>query len=106
MQGRCGFSRICRGRLFKDFESIYRAKGDYHTKLASLVPYLAGLTGNLLKYASVANDLAQNDKVVKSYIEVLEWMFIVKRIHPYRKNRAKRQTMEMTKLHMVDTGLA
>ena len=43
------------GRLFKDFESIYSAKGDYHTKLESLIPYLAGLSGNLLKYASVAN---------------------------------------------------
>ncbi|MCF6290958.1 MAG: ATP-binding protein [Desulfobacterales bacterium] len=94
------------GRLFKDFESIYSAKGDYHTKLESLIPYLAGLSGNLLKYASVANDLGQNDKVVKSYIEALEWMFIIKRIHPYVKNRAKRQTIGMAKIHMIDTGLA
>lgn len=94
------------GRLYKDFESIYTAKGDYHTKLESLIPYLAGLSGNLLKYSNVANDLAQNDKVVKSYIEALEWMFIVKRLHPFVKNRAKRQTIGMPKLQMVDTGLA
>ncbi len=100
------FQSYLRGRLFKDFESIYSAKGDYHTKLESLVPYLAGLSGNLLKYASVANDLGQNDKVIKSYIEALEWMFIIKRIHPYVKNRAKRQSIGMAKLHMIDTGLA
>ncbi len=100
------FQSYLRGRLFKDFESIYSAKGDYHTKLESLIPYLAGLSGNLLKYARVANDLAQNDKVIKSYIEVLEWMFIIKRIHPYVKNRAKRQTIGMAKLHMIDTGLS
>ncbi len=100
------FQSYLRGRLFKDFESIYSAKGDYHTKLDSLIPYLAGLSGNLLKYASVANDLAQNDKVVKSYIEALEWMFIIKRVYPYVKNRAKRQSIGMAKLHMVDTGLA
>lgn len=100
------FQSYLRGRLFKDFESIYRAKGEYHTKLEALIPYLAGLNGNLLKYASVANDLSQNDKVVKSYIQALEWMFIIKRIHPYVKNRAKRQTIGMAKLHMVDTGLA
>jgi predicted AAA+ superfamily ATPase len=94
------------GRLFKDFESVYQAKGDYHTKLESLIPYLAGLSGNLLKYASIANDLSQNDKVVKSYIEALEWMFIIKRIHPFVKNSAKRQTIGMPKLQMVDTGLA
>jgi len=100
------FQSYLRGRLFKDFESIYSAKGDYHTKLESLIPYLAGLSGNLLKYAAVANDLAQNDKVVKSYVEALEWMFIIKRIHPYVKNSAKRQTIGMAKLHMIDTGLA
>ena len=100
------FQSYLRGRLFKDFESIYAAKGDYHTKLESLIPYLAGLSGNLLKYANIANDLAQNDKVVKSYIEALEWMFIVKRIYPYVKNRARRQTIGMPKLHMIDTGLA
>ncbi len=70
------------------------------------LPYLAGLSGNLLKYASIANDLAQNDKVVKSYIEALEWMFFVKRISPFVKNSAKRQTIGMPKLHTVDTGLA
>ena len=100
------FQSYLQGRLFKDFVTVYSAKGDYHTKLGALIPYLAGLSGNLLKYASIANDLAQNDKVVKSYIEVLEWMFIVKRIYPYVKNRAKRQAIEMPKLHMVDTGLA
>ncbi|OQY41724.1 MAG: AAA family ATPase [Anaerolineaceae bacterium 4572_78] len=100
------FQSYIQGRLFKDFESIYNAKGDYHTKLKALIPYLAGLSGNLLKYASIANDLAQNDKVVKSYIEALEWMFIVKRISPFVKNSAKRQTIGMPKLHTVDTGLA
>lgn len=71
-----------------------------------MIPYLAGLIGNLLKYANVANDLAQNDKIVKSYIEALEWMFIIRRIHPFVKNSAKRQTIGMPKLHFLDTGLA
>jgi predicted AAA+ superfamily ATPase len=100
------FQSYIQGRLFKDFESIYNAKGDYHTKLKTLIPYLAGLSGNLLKYASIANDLAQNDKVVKSYLEALEWMFIVKRVYPFVKNCAKRETIGMPKLQMVDTGLA
>jgi uncharacterized protein len=94
------------GRLFKDFESIYSARGEYHDKLKGLIPYLAGLNAQLLKYASVANDLAQNDKVVKSYIDALEWMYIVKRIPPFVKNSAKRETIGMAKLHMIDTGLA
>jgi uncharacterized protein len=100
------FQSYIQGRLWKDFDSIYHAKGDYHTKLKALIPYLAGLSGNLLKYASIANDLGLNDKVVKSYLEALEWMFIVKRIEPFVKNQAKRQTIGMPKLVMVDTGLA
>lgn len=100
------FKSYLQGRLFKDFDNIYSAKGDYYTKLEALIPYLAGLCGNLLKYASIANDLGQNDKIVKSYIEALEWMFIIKRIHPYVKNQAKRESIGMAKLHMVDTGLA
>lgn len=100
------FKSYLEGRLFKDFENVYAAKGEYHTKLKALLPYLAGLSGNLLKYASVANDLSQNDKVVKSYIEALEWMFIFRRLHPYVKNRAKRESIGMPKIHMIDTGLA
>ncbi|CAA6813769.1 MAG: ATPase component BioM of energizing module of biotin ECF transporter, partial [uncultured Thiotrichaceae bacterium] len=100
------FKSYLQGRLLKDFETLYATRGDYHGKLEALIPYLAGLTGNLLKYASVANDLAQNDKIIKSYIEALEWMFIIHRIHPFVKNSAKRQTIGMPKLHFVDTGLA
>lgn len=48
------FQSYIQGRLFKNFESIYNPKGDYHTKLKALIPYLAGLSGNLLKYASIA----------------------------------------------------
>ena len=92
--------------MFKDFESLYAARGDYHAKLKAMMPYLAGLSGNLLRYSNIANDLELNDKLVKSYIEILELMFIVKRIPAYLKNRAKRLAVNMLKMHYVDTGLA
>ena len=94
------------GRLYKDFESLYNARGDYHTKINMLVPYLAGICGNLLKYSNVGNDLELNDKLIKSYIDILELMFIIKRVPAYLKNRSKRQMTRMPKLHFVDTGLA
>ncbi len=94
------------GRLFKDFESLYSARGDYRSKLKSLIPYLAGLAGNLVKYANISNDLGQEDKLIKSYIEVLELMFILKIVPAYLKNKAKRMAVTMPKLHMIDTGLA
>ncbi len=94
------------GRLFRDFETLYHAKGDYRSKLTSLIPYLAGISGNLLKYANISNDLGENDRVIKAYIEVLELMFIIKRVPAYLKNKAKRQAITMPKLQSVDTGLS
>ncbi len=100
------FASYIEGRLLKDFETMHHAKGDYHTKLSALIRNLAGMTGNLIKYASIANDLSQDDKTVKRYIEILELMFIIRRLHPYVRNSAKRAVVGMPKLHFVDTGLA
>ena len=100
------FKSYIQGRLFKDFESLHSARGNYHSKLDALVPYLAGLSGNLLKYANVSNDLELDDKLTKNFIEILELMFILRRVPAYLKNRAKRQATRMPKLHFVDTGLA
>lgn len=94
------------GRLFKDFETLYHAKGDYRSKLEALIPYLAGIAGNLLKYSNISNDLGEDDKLVKAYIEVLELMFIIKRVPAYLKSKAKRQAITMPKLQTIDTGLA
>jgi len=85
------FKSYMEGRLYKDFESLYAARGDYYSKLQAMMPYLAGLSGNLLKYSNIANDLELNDKLVKSYIEILELMFIVHRVPSYLKNRANFQ---------------
>ncbi len=100
------FKSYIEGRLYKDFESLYAARGDYHSKIQALVPYLAGLCGNLLKYANVGNDLGLDDRVVKAYIEILDLMFIVRRVPSWMKNRGKREASQMPKLHFVDTGLA
>ena len=100
------FKSYMEGRLFKDFETLYTARGDYHSKLHALAPYLAGLSGNLLKYSNIANDLELNDKLVKNYIEILELMFIVRRLPAWLKNPAKRMATRMPKMHFIDTGLA
>ena len=100
------FRSYTEGRFFKDFETLYTARGDYHSRLRALAPYLAGRSGNLLRYASLANNLELNDKLAKSYVEVLELMFLIRRVPSYRKNLARRVAVRMPKLHFVDTGLA
>ncbi|MFH2124044.1 MAG: ATP-binding protein [Pseudomonadota bacterium] len=100
------FASYIEGRLLKDFATMHHAKGDYHTKLSALIHNLAGMTGNLIKYANVASDLSQDDKTVKKYMEILELMFIIRRLPPYVRNSAKRSVVGMPKLHFIDTGLA
>lgn len=100
------FASYVEGRLLKDFETMHQAKGDYHGKLSALVRFLAGMTGNLVKYANIANDLGQDDKTVKRYMEILELMFIIRRLDPYVRNAARRAVVGMPKLHCIDTGLA
>ncbi len=100
------FKSYMEGRLYKDFETLYAARGDYYSRLHALAPYLAGLSGNLLKYSNIANDLELNDKLVKNYIEILELMFIIRRVPAWLKNPAKRMATRMPKIHFVDTGLA
>lgn len=100
------YASYLEGRLFKDFETLYAARGDYRSKLKSLVPYLSGLAGNLIKYSNISNDLGLEDKLIKTYIEILELMFIIKIVPSYLKNKAKRQAITIPKLQMIDTGLA
>jgi predicted AAA+ superfamily ATPase len=100
------FTSYIEGRLLKDFESLHQAKGNYHGKLSALICKLAGMTGNLIKYAHIAGDLAQDDKTVRKYMEILEMMFIIKRLDPYVRNASRRAVVGMPKLHFTDTGLA
>ena len=75
-------------------------------RLRALAPYLAGLSGNLLRYASVGNDLQLTDRLVRSYVGVLELLFLLRRAPAYRKNLFRREAVRMPKLHFLDTGLA
>ena len=99
------FKSYMEGRLYKDFESLYAARGDYYSKIQALAPYLAGISSNLLKYSSISNDLAIDEKTIKSYIEILDLMFIVRRLPAYLKNRSKR-LIQMPKIQFIDSGLA
>ena len=100
------FRSYMEGRLYKDFETLHAARGDYFSKLRALAPWLAGASGNLLRYANIANDLELDDRLSKRYVEMLELMHIVRRLPAWTKGRAKRQATRMPKLHYVDTGLA
>ena len=100
------FRSYMEGRLYKDFETLHAARGDYFSKLRALAPWLAGISGNLLKYANIANDLQLDDRLSKRYVEMLDLMYIIRRVPAWTRGKGKRVATRMPKLHYVDTGLA
>ena len=100
------FRSYMEGRLYKDFETLHAARGDYFSKLRALAPWLAGISGNLLKYANVANDLQLDDRLSKRYVEMLDLMYIIRRVPAWTRGKGRRVATRMPKLHYVDAGLA
>ncbi len=100
------FESYLDGRLYKDFESLYDARGNYIEKTGALMTILASRAGNLLKYSGLGKALGFNDKLIKNYISVLSQMYLLHLLPGYRKQRARSATVSMPKVHMIDTGLA
>ena len=65
----------------------------------------AGRVGQLLNYASLANDAGISPNTAKGWLSVLETAYIVYRLQPYHKNFNKR-IIKSPKLYFYDTGLA
>lgn len=70
-----------------------------------LLKYFSSLTGMLLNMNSLGRKLSVNYKTIDSYITLLERMFLVKRLPPWREHEHQR-AVHTPKLHMGDTGLA
>ena len=72
--------------------------------ISKLLRILAANTSNLLKYSSLSKHLSVKDMTVKSDIEILEALFLLKRVNPYFTNRGKRE-VKAPKIQFIDTGL-
>ncbi len=99
------FESYIDARIEKDLSLIKRIRQDNKTEISKLLRILAYNTSNLLKYNSLAKHLNIKDMTVKSDIEILEALFLVKRVNPYFTNRGKRE-VKAPKIHFIDTGLA
>ncbi|MGH9338019.1 MAG: ATP-binding protein [Acidobacteriota bacterium] len=69
-----------------------------------LGPRQAG-TAQLLNVASLANELDLRRETVEHYFAVCERLFLVRRLQPWHRHRAKR-LIKTPKVHLVDSGLA
>lgn len=66
---------------------------------------VAGRTGQLINYSSIANELGHELKTIKSWFSILETSFVVFFLQPHHKNYSKR-IVKTPKLYFYDTGLA
>ena len=70
-----------------------------------LLELLAVRTGELQNTSVTANELKISHATVERYLQVLERLFLVRRLPSWQRNRAKR-LIKAPKLHVVDSGLA
>ena len=73
-------------------------------QVARLLELLALLNRRLLSISTLAKELGLHRESVKSYIAVLERLFLVRRLRPWHRNAAKR-LIKSPKMHLPDTGL-
>jgi len=65
---------------------------------------LAGRVGQLMDYASLANDVGVSANTIKHWLSILEASFIVYKLSPYFENFGKR-VVKSPKYYFIDTGL-
>jgi len=98
------FESYVEARIEKDLSLIKKISQENKSEINKLLRILASNTSNLLKYNSLAKHLSIKDMTVKSDIEILEALFLIKRVNPYFTNRGKRE-IKAPKIQFIDTGL-
>lgn len=74
------------------------------TLFEKLIRILAGRVGQIVDYASMANDVGVDAKTIKNWISILEASFIIFRLSPYHNNFGKR-VIKSPKIYFTDVGL-
>lgn len=72
--------------------------------VGTLARLVASRSGGLARYDSIGRDVGVDGKTAKSYVEVLERLFLIRVRQPWHVNLGKRQ-VKTPKLYLADTGL-
>jgi len=82
-----------------DFENIQNLKA-----IRLVFELLRQRVGSPVSYSSIAEDVVISPNTVKTYIQIMEALYIVFRITPFSKNIA-RSLLKEPKIYFFDTGL-
>lgn len=88
------------------FERDLHAIADLHREqeMVRLLTLLASRSGGLLRYANVADSLELDEKTVKSYVGLLEAIFLVRVVPAWRPSYLQR-VLHAPKVYVADSGL-
>ena len=75
------------------------------TQLRALVRLLAARSGQMLRPTALGNEVALPHSTVSRYLELLELLFLIKRIPAWSRNLSRRAT-SAPKVAFVDSGVA
>ncbi len=87
-------------RDVKDIAAIRDEDG-----ILALMEMLAYRTGTLLNISSMANELKMRRETTEKYVNILERLFLVRRLPAWHRNQSRR-LVKTPKVHVIDSGLA
>lgn len=73
-------------------------------KVPHLLRAMAHHSGQLTNFTQIGGQIGLDDKTTRSYMGILEQLFLVKRVEPWFRNRLSR-LLKTPKLHFLDSGL-
>lgn len=73
-------------------------------KIPGLLRVLAHHSARLTNFTQIGGQLGLDDKTTRTYLGILEQLFLIKRVEPWFSNRLSR-LLKTPKLHFLDSGL-
>ncbi len=80
------------------------AQIDQAARVPQLLNILAALSGQLLNLSQIGGQIGLNGKTVEKYIDILEKLFLVRRLPAWSRNELSR-LVKTPKIHFLDAGL-
>lgn len=74
-------------------------------QLQTLLERLAHQSSSLLNQSALSRDLGLDRETIHDYLEILERLFLIRRLPAWHRNRGKR-LVKSPKVHLLDSGLA
>jgi len=96
------FSNYYQTYVERDVRQLIQLKDS--APFEKMIKLMAGRTGQLIDYRSLANDTGVDSKTVKNWISLLEASFVLFKLPPYFENFGKR-VIKSPKYYFTDVGL-